>query len=420
MFAKIFKKKIIKITKPKATMKQFYFLLLSVFSFAASAQTYTIYNSDNSNLVNATINDIKIDANGVLWMSSFAGVSTFNGTTFTNYTPENSQIQTNAIAKIEIDGLNRKWMTTYQNGLIMFNGTTWTNYKTNNSNIPSNIVTDISIDNANNVWVATDNGLAKFNGTTWTVYNSSNSQINTNDITAVKAESPTNVWYIRNGAVLAKFNGTTFTTYTDGVLDIFKVSGNDVYGKTQYGYAKFVNGDWTSSYDYLQGGSCLLDCQISDFEIDQNNKVWLSFYTECAAGGVQNFSNCTNYTSNGAGTPFSYVTAFKIQSATVKWFFVAETGLVKMTHTNLGVDTVAYNGKNSLVYPNPAKHEFTVKGAENGAFSYSIFDLTGRMVSGGASQYNQAINIDALPSGTYLVKTADANNIQSTHKIVKE
>jgi len=63
-------------------MKKIYsliLLLLSICSFG-QAYDYTIYNTSNSGIASDYIGDIKVDANGLLWIASYSGVSTFNGT----------------------------------------------------------------------------------------------------------------------------------------------------------------------------------------------------------------------------------------------------------------------------------------------------------------------------------------------------
>ncbi|SCY76210.1 T9SS type A sorting domain-containing protein [Flavobacterium caeni] len=399
-------------------MKKIYTTLLALCSVATFAQTYdyTLYNWQNTNTENATVNCLTTDNNGLLWMSSFAGIASFNGTTFTNYTPENSDLPINSVTKIVVDGLNRKWMSTYQSGIIMMSGNTFTGYDEVNSGLPSNVIGDIAVDASNNVWVATDAGLAKFNGSTWTVYNESNAGTFGNNISSVGIVGST-VYIVASEAVLMKMTGSSFSPVTDGVLKIFKTTNNDLYAYTLYGFSKFVNGDLTASYDYLAGGSCLMDCQPSAIDLDENGKVWISNYVECAQGGIQNFTDCANYT-HANNDPMNYVTAFKVQSSNLIWVFVAELGLVKMVGNNLSAIDFE-NQTTATVYPNPVQDVLHVAAPQT-ISDVTVYNTMGQQVLRQAIDASEGqIDMSALTPGTYFVKTATPSAVKSV-KVVKQ
>ena len=349
-------------------MKKFYFLLLSLVSMAACAQTYnyTVFSSAASG-ISSNINSIKTDGNGTLWLTSFSGISSYNGSTFTHYTPENSGLQTNSIIEAEIDSSNKKWMATYSDGVIVFNGSTFTNYKTSNSALPSNTINDIAIDGQNNVWVATPAGLAKFNGTAWTSYTTANSNIGTNNITSVGIDSNNVVWITDTNSFLKKFNGTTFTHIGDQAARIVRVKGTDVYATSPMGFIKYANSIFAGITTY-GSSSCMLDCYVADLDIDENNKVWIGFQRECSNGGIQNFTDCANYTETTTGTPLNYITCLEVQNSSTIWSYVAELGLVKMSRaaacpqptgfsvTNINTTSVTVNWN----APSPAPSSYVV------------------------------------------------------------
>lgn len=318
-------------------MKQFYLwaLLCCVLASHAQTYTYTIYDTSNSGIASNGVTAIRLEASGTLWAvsdynSGANGISKFNGTTWTTYTTSNSGIPSNQVTDLEIDAAGRKWIATYQNGLAVLDGTTWTTYTTSNSGLPSNTIRDISVDPGNNVWIATPMGLTCFTGDQWLTFNSANAGLFDNDLTSVVAASE-NAIYVSDGAALSKLSGPTFNIITDGAKKIEKVVGNTLYLNTYSGYAKIVNDDPANYYMY-GNGSCMLDCQLEALDIDENNDVWLGFYSECNGGGIQNFTDCVNYTaSNTGGVPLTYAYALKVQSSEVIWIGTLETGLIKMT-----------------------------------------------------------------------------------------
>ncbi|MFP3594414.1 T9SS type A sorting domain-containing protein [Chryseobacterium sp. SIMBA_038] len=304
-------------------MKKLYFLLLIFISISAFAQTYsyTTYNSGNSGIGSNSIYDIKSDANGLLWVASYYGISTFNGTTFTNYNTSNSGIASNVILKIEIDGLGRKWLASQSNGIILYNGTTWTNYTTSNSGLPNNNIIDIAVDGLNNLWVVTDAGLTKFNGTTWTTYNS------VPNMNSVATDSNNGVW-ITNDGVLYKFNGIDFNFIAQGTQKILRIANNIVYVKGYDSLITLTTSGTNITFTY-QNTSCLAGSQLNALDVDGNSKVWIGFNGQ----GVQNFTNCTIYntTNTNSGLPDNYFSAIKTQSSGTIWLGTLQLGLVKMS-----------------------------------------------------------------------------------------
>ncbi|UPQ79839.1 fibronectin type III domain-containing protein [Flavobacterium azooxidireducens] len=301
-------------------MKKIYFLLLILFSVCSFGQNYdyTIYNTSNSGIASNYVGDLKVDANGLLWIASFSGVSTFNGTTFTNYNTGNSGIVSNSILKIQIDGLNRKWMATQSNGISRLNGSTWTNYTTANSGLPNNAINDIAVDGLNNLWVATNSGLSKFNGTTWTTYSS------LTNINSVATDSNNGVW-VSTGNLLYKFNGTDFDIITDGVQKILRIANNIIYIDSFDALMTYTTAG-TFLNLYFQNTSCLAGYQLNALDVDSSNKAWIAFQGE----GLQNFTDCISYTSN-SGLPDNYISAVRTQSNGTIWAGTLQLGLTKMT-----------------------------------------------------------------------------------------
>jgi len=301
-------------------MKKIYLLFIALISFSAFAQNYnyTNYNTFNSGIVSNYIGNLATDTNGLLWISSYSGASTFNGTTFTNYNTSNSGIASNSIVKIAIDGLNRKWMATQSNGISRLNGTTWNNYTTANSGLPNNSIDDIAIDGLNNVWIATSAGLTKFNGSTWTTYNSLNS------INSIAIDSNNGIW-VTNNYVLYKFNGTDFNVIDQGTEKILKIANNVIYCSSGDGLLTFTTGGTLLAFQY-QGNSCLSSYQFNALVVDSNNKVWIAFQGD----GLQNFTDCISYTSN-SGLPDNYLSTVSTQSNGTIWVGTLQLGLTKMT-----------------------------------------------------------------------------------------
>lgn len=316
-------------------MKKLYSLLLLFVAATVFGQSYTftVFNTNNSGIAANNVNDFKVSSSGTLWIATNNGLSAMVGNNFTNYRTNNSTIATNMLSMIAVSG-NNVWAGTYQQGLVYRNGTTgaFSHYTTSNSGIPNNYAAGIATDSQGNLWMASPSGLTKFNGTTWTTYNNSNSQLCCNDVTSVAVDASNNVW-ISAGGMLMKFNGTTFTSVTDGVMKILKVTPSAIYVNTGDGLGKIVNNDYAGIY--YPNTSCLASCSINAAGVDETNKVWLGLDT-CGnyLGGVQNFTNCINYTTSNSALPHNSISSMHIVDSNVIWLGTLEGGLVRMNKTD--------------------------------------------------------------------------------------
>lgn len=304
-------------------MKKLYSLLLLLCGITAFSQAYnyTIYNTSNSAIGTNYIGDLKLDANGLLWISTTNGVVTFNGTTFTKYNTSNSAIPSNIILETEIDGLGKKWMATQSNGIALLNGTTWTNYTTANSNLPNNNINCIAVDSSNNLWVATPSGLTKFNGTTWTTYNA------LTNINSIGIDAANGVW-VTNNNILYKFNGTDYNLIDQGTAKILSIKNDIIYCTSGDGLLTFNTGGVFLNLQF-QSNSCLAGYQFEAVDVSSANKVWIAF----GGSGLQNFTDCYTYTTSNSGLPDNYFSALRTQANGTIWVGTLQLGLVKMTPT---------------------------------------------------------------------------------------
>lgn len=66
--------------------------------------------------------------------------------------------------------------------------------------------------------------------------------------------------------------------------------------------------------------------------------------------------------------------------------------------------------KKIAVYPNPASRYIKVEIPNNKNYTYAISNLSGQVVSTGNYQSNEEINLDNLPTGTYIISLLQAEN----------
>jgi ligand-binding sensor domain-containing protein len=115
---------------------------------------WKIYNSSNG-LPGDFINDIFIDNDDNVWIAFISnGVTKYDGNTWTNYNTGNSNILSNYISCIEQDGDGDMWFGTNDGISILADGTTWYYYYD-----PNTVLNILSLkkDRNNRVWIGTEN-----------------------------------------------------------------------------------------------------------------------------------------------------------------------------------------------------------------------------------------------------------------------
>lgn len=144
---------------------------------------WTNYSTFNSGLLDERIITMTADSSGSVWMSTpdngynptgppydVPRLSSFDESEWTYYSSSISCLFNNRVLKLRTDKTGKIWMGTYK-GLITFDGSEWMIYDTTNSPLESVIVKDIALTDSL-AWIASINygGLASFDGTNWQIY----------------------------------------------------------------------------------------------------------------------------------------------------------------------------------------------------------------------------------------------------------
>jgi signal transduction histidine kinase/ligand-binding sensor domain-containing protein/CheY-like chemotaxis protein len=137
--------------------------------------TWTFYQQDENNpnsLAHNTTWSVFQDRDGILWVSTFGGLSRFDPATeqFTNYRhdPNNpNSVGYNTLSQIKQDAAGMLWIGTYGGGLEKFDPATglFTHYRHDPSNpesLSDDTVESIWIERDGSMWIGTDNGLNHF------------------------------------------------------------------------------------------------------------------------------------------------------------------------------------------------------------------------------------------------------------------
>lgn len=133
----------------------------------------------------------------------------------------------------------------------------------------------------------------------------------------------------------------------------------------------------------------------------------------------------TTYTSNWTAVLGTHtVTAIATDNSSAT---VTSNSFVINVQATVGIANINYNPAAFVIFPNPTKGIFTINVSnvkENANNKYSIYDVTGRLVSSKdlgkvSNNFSEAIDLSSFNSGLYFINLS-LDGIISTRKIVKE
>lgn len=119
------------------------------------------WNVENG-LSQSQVLDIIQDREGYLWMSTYGGVSRYDGRNFTNYTLREG-LESNSVRKVHQDAKGRIWFGTYGGGLSMLlpnanDSLQIRTFSTKNGWLENDYIFHLTEDHKGQLWLATNGG----------------------------------------------------------------------------------------------------------------------------------------------------------------------------------------------------------------------------------------------------------------------
>lgn len=153
-------------------------------SLSKSAPKFSLFTPDPTFIIaeevvseygpSSIIRDVVSDNSGIIWMSSWEGIVSYNPETklFTNHTLKDG-LSHHRVYSLLLDSKGNLWFGTLGAGVYKYDGTRFTNWSSNNG-LLNDVVMDIAEDAKGNIWFATNKGASRFNGTTFINLDSTN------------------------------------------------------------------------------------------------------------------------------------------------------------------------------------------------------------------------------------------------------
>ncbi|MEY2829046.1 MAG: hypothetical protein RIQ33_904 [Bacteroidota bacterium] len=104
-----------------------------------------------------------------------------------------------------------------------------------------------------------------------------------------------------------------------------------------------------------------------------------------------------------------------LQNSLTKELIQAERTMADASTT--GINNTTMNSLNLSVYPNPCTNILKLYSTEKGNLTTELFDMTGKKKISKTFSRNEFIDVSALPSGIYILKTTHQNNKTNFQKV---
>lgn len=266
-------------------MRKFYGLVVAiliislsgVYSCFAQQYNFRIYTAQDG-LVQAQVNCIFQDNNGLIWLGTNGGLSSFDGRRFANYSLDDG-LPGSKVTAITQDPDQNLWVICENKGVAMFDGKAFTSYN-QNKGLLSDDAKGIAVGPNGNVWVATFNGVSRWDGTEFYSLNDQNGLDNTY-AQSILCDDKGNIWVGTYGGGLFRFQEGQSIRYTTAtglpgnyITSLVKNGKDEILIGTTSGFSRY-DGEYFNNIGAAQG---LASFQITSISEDKKGYTWLGTY----------------------------------------------------------------------------------------------------------------------------------------------
>ena len=353
--------------------------------------TWSVYNIDNSIMIENQINCLLVDEDKGLWVGTNWGLYLKNGGEWQEFTDELPNPQ---VRSLSLDDNGNLWVGTLS-GLSIKEGDSWTTYNNQNS-ILNNQINDVVFDRNNQAYIATINGLFKYDTDFSLVLDTSsleNSFINVRSL-AVRGDSLVvgtvngGLGYLYNDSMI--WRNTSNSGINDNTaIDVAIDNNQNVWLAAPYGglVSHLSNDSWLiyNTVESNQWPSNSLTSLLFDEDqflfVGSNGAGFFRFYFN---NGIP---NTEKYNSNNSPLPSDYVLC--LAKDNTDYWIGTEQGLVRWG-TSVSISELE---KNAFI-----KENNTLTFREN--HNIDLYSITGQRVY---SQNTSKVDLNSFKSGVYIV-----------------
>lgn len=258
-----------------------------------------VYITEEDGIGGGRITGIAEDSDGVVWFSTFRGLSKYDGSTFTNYLRSDDELQ-NESWSLHIDSKGNKWMGT-TDGVAYFDGEKFNEFPITKATVTDTTttfgydrITAILEDQNGVLWFGTDGfGITKYDGKSFT-YLTKEDGLPDNNITHIVEDRQGNIWIGTMFGGVSKYDGETFINYKEEG-NISGVEIGEIYEDSNGNIWIAIENDGVYLYDgstftnYNQSDGLNTNGILSIYE-DRQGRFWFGGW-----GGLFRFDGVSFY-----------------------------------------------------------------------------------------------------------------------------
>ncbi|MCD6308918.1 MAG: hypothetical protein J7M24_07990, partial [Candidatus Latescibacteria bacterium] len=170
---------------------------------------YTVYTTIDG-LASNILSDIAVDGDGLLWIGSAKGVTSFDGSYFTNYSLSDG-LPSVEINDLAIDKNGKLWVATAE-GVVSNEGRSF-QFMSDEKGPGSRVCLSLFFDQGNNIWVGTeDDGIYSKSEDTWKRFSTKDGLI-VNTIDVISQAWDRSFW-VASWAGVSRFDGRGWQTFS--------------------------------------------------------------------------------------------------------------------------------------------------------------------------------------------------------------
>lgn len=402
-------------------------LLAAPLVHGAQAQSWQVFDVENSDFPSNTVVDILQDEQGIVWAATDWGLCRYESGNWTVLQVADG-LPSNVLTCLSIDSDGRLWVGTVTNGIGIFDGASWIYMDQSNSPIVTEGVVDIQHDHRGWVWISTELGLHCWTGQEWRLYNNTPEsyggyQFFGSNVAGVDVREDGLVTVVTRNAGLIYLSEDDFVYYTAANANFPDNSANAV--------ALDSNGDrWLAC---PSGGLIRHAGPYDDQLWFQYNMATMAFpnntmnciaigsddrkYLGTENWGILLFDSpdaWTSLDSDNSGLPDNDVRSIMIDDQGVVWAGTYLGGLARYDPATSIADLVS-NVLPIRIHPNPFVDVVTVDlTGWVGPVQWKLMDALGRSLSmgelSGGSTYG--LELGRRAAGTYFLQLASQESVQ--------
>ena len=260
----------------------------------------SVFNSDNSGIVDNRIRAILEDRQGGLWFGTERGLSVLKDGNWQAYRAENIGLESDQVRALAEDSRGRIWVGTIS-GLAAWDGENWEQFTAENSDLPDDSVfalAILSVQNEDQIWIGTLKGVAQYIPVEdhWSTWDFSSRDLGWGGVSDLMVDSQNRIWMATLGGGLGVWDGNDWELFrnnnspipTSVVKKVIETSPGFFWiglgFSTEPGgvLARFDGENWkrfTPSNSGFGGG------EPFSMAVDQANRLWVG----TATNGLQIF-----------------------------------------------------------------------------------------------------------------------------------